>query len=257
MRSIAATNVPLEEAVTAGRFREDLFYRLAVARASISPLRERPGDILPLARYFADVYAARLDGGRRTRVPAFTAAAERRLLTHPWMGNIRELENAIHHALLVCHDGCITPDDLPLIAMPRRRAAPASAPSRAPESPAGLPDARLVLRSALRSLYDEGAPQLWDEIEEMVIRTAYEHSGHNQLQTARLLGVSRNVVRARLLQFGMESRRLGGSDAREADLVREERRDGLAAAAGGGSPTATRCSSTGASAHRPRVEGVE
>src|SRR5947208_728958 len=83
----------LEEAVAAGHFREDLFYRLAVAKVSVAPLRERPGDILPLARYFLNVYAGKLGTGRP--VPGLSPLAEQSLLRHAWMGNIRELENAI------------------------------------------------------------------------------------------------------------------------------------------------------------------
>jgi sigma-54-specific transcriptional regulator len=208
VRLIAATNVRLEEAVAAGHFREDLFYRLAVAKVSVDALRDRAGDILPLARYFLEVYASRLGTGGSVGVPALTAAAERCLLAHPWMGNIRELENAIHHALLVCRGGQITPEDLPLITMPPRRSSGAhptlSAPLPTEVTPPPIPvlDPRAKLRGALRELYDEGAPGLWSDIEEMVMLTAYEHSRENQLRTARLLGVSRNVVRARLLQFG-------------------------------------------------------
>ncbi len=208
VRLIAATNVRLEEAVAAGHFREDLFYRLAVAKVSVDALRDRVGDILPLAQYFLAVYANRLGTTGSAGVPALTAAAERCLLGHPWMGNIRELENAIHHALLVCRGGQITPEDLPLITMPPRRPTGSHAtlgalpPAEVTPPPTPVLDPRAKLRSALRELYDEGAPGLWSDIEEMVMLTAYEHSRENQLRTARLLGVSRNVVRARLLQFG-------------------------------------------------------
>jgi aliphatic sulfonates family ABC transporter substrate-binding protein len=205
VRLIAATNVRLEEAVASGHFREDLFYRLAVAKVSVDALRDRPGDILPLARYFLDVYAAKLGNRGRPEVPRLGAAAERCLLSHPWMGNIRELENAIHHALLVCRGPEIGPEDLPLITLPPRRQTGSFASlSAEPPTPQPVPraDPRAVLRKTLKEIYDEGAPDLWNEIEEMVMLTAYEHSEENQLRTARLLGVSRNVVRARLLQFG-------------------------------------------------------
>jgi aliphatic sulfonates family ABC transporter substrate-binding protein len=227
VRLIAATNVRLEEAVAAGHFREDLFYRLAVAKVSVDALRDRAGDILPLAHYFLAVYASRLGTGGSAGVPTLTAAAERCLLAHPWMGNIRELENAIHHALLVCRGGQITPEDLPLITMPPRRSTGAHAtlsatlPVETTPSPIPVLDPRDKLRSALRELYDEGAPGLWSDIEEMVMLTAYEHSRENQLRTARLLGVSRNVVRARLLQFGAL---VGGS--REGDDSEETAKPG-------------------------------
>jgi sigma-54-specific transcriptional regulator len=209
VRLIAATNVKLEEAVAAGHFREDLFFRLAVANVSVAALRERPGDVLPLAQYFLQVYWSRLRKERRGEVPELTPEAQNALLAHPWMGNIRELENAIHHALLVCKGGRITPDDLPLIKLPHRRTPTGPLPMLGPElapSPPVPPepvDARAAFQKLARTLCEEGGPHLWDDIEEMVIRAAYEHARQNQLRMARLLGVSRNVVRARLLQFGI------------------------------------------------------
>ncbi len=202
VRLIAATNVRLEEAVAAGHFREDLFFRLAVAKLTVEALRDRPGDILPLAGYFLEVYASKLGTRGRSEVPRFSPAAERCLLGHNWMGNIRELENAIHHALLVCRGPEIEPEDLPLIRLPPRRQTGSFTPLVAePTAPARV-DPRQALRTALKDLYREGGPDLWNEIEAMVMLTAYEHSDENQLRTARLLGVSRNVVRARLLQYG-------------------------------------------------------
>jgi len=200
VRLVAATNVNLEDAVADGRFREDLFYRIAVAKVEIPPLRARPGDILPLARHFLHSYAQRAANGNG--VPAITTATERALLDHAWTGNIRELENAMHHALLICRDGRIAPDDLPLIKMASRRSPGAGASVVAVRSVDAVPDTRAALREALVSLYKEGAPKLWQELERTIVLTAFEHSRQNQLRTARLLGVTRNVVRARLRQFG-------------------------------------------------------
>src|ERR1700722_19274127 len=91
VRLIAATNVRLEEAVTAGHFREDLFYRLGGGQGTGDARPDRPGGNPPPARPFLEVYAARLGGGGRAGIPTLTPAAERCLLAHPWMGNIREL----------------------------------------------------------------------------------------------------------------------------------------------------------------------
>ncbi|WP_437683965.1 sigma-54 interaction domain-containing protein [Sorangium sp. So ce131] len=201
VRLIAATNVDLEEAVTARKFREDLFYRLNVATLSLPPLRERPGDILPLARYFIDLYARRLGAAPA----ALTTEAAARLLEHPWPGNIRELENAIHHALLVCKGSQIVAADLRLTALQ-----PKSASSSPPPSERGTPVASQVrptpqaasLEGALLALFEQNLPNLHEQIEETIIRTAYRYCDRNQLQTARLLGISRNIVRARLAQFG-------------------------------------------------------
>src|SRR4051794_34953280 len=86
LRLVVATNVSLIEAVAAGRFREDLFYRLNVAALTLPPLRERPRDILPLTRYFLGFYRQRLRLGE----VSLSGQAEAQLLAHPWPGNIRE-----------------------------------------------------------------------------------------------------------------------------------------------------------------------
>jgi aliphatic sulfonates family ABC transporter substrate-binding protein len=194
VRLIAATNVNLELAVGAGRFREDLYYRLHVAHLAIAPLRERPDDLLPLARHFLASYAARL-GIARAGLRADAAA---HLLAHKWPGNIRELENAIHHALLVACDGNVTPLDLHLLAGPSR--APSSPPAEVAPAPG---DARGALEKAFALFFEQDRPELHAEIEEILFRSAYEFSEKNQLRTARLLGISRNIVRARLLEFGL------------------------------------------------------
>ncbi|MCW5623343.1 MAG: sigma-54-dependent Fis family transcriptional regulator [Burkholderiales bacterium] len=193
LRLVAATNVRLEEAVAAGRFREDLYYRLNVATLTLLPLRDRPGDILPLARHFLNLYTRRLG----TERIAFSAAAERALEQHPWPGNIRQLENVIHHALLVCRGNSIQPADLHLAA-PRVTdvASPMSPPAGAGRDP------EAALRAALLDLFETDASDLYHRIEEAVVRTAFEYCHGNQLQTARLLGITRNVLRARLQKIG-------------------------------------------------------
>jgi len=193
VRLVAATNANLAEDVAGGRFRADLFYRLNVAAVALRPLRERPGDILPLAEHFVGVYGRRLGCGE----PTLTAAAIARLLGHAWPGNIRELENVIHHAVVVCRDQRIDADDLRLLTLPPRAPAPAPA-SRSPGAAGGDP-----LEAALLGMFEDEGPNLYERIEETVIRAAYRYCDGNQLQTARLLGISRNVVRARLIQFGL------------------------------------------------------
>jgi sigma-54-specific transcriptional regulator len=187
VRLIAATNVKLEEAVLAGRFREDLYYRLNVAALNLLPLRQRPGDIMPLARHFLRFYGQRL-GCPETRL---SAAAEQALSVHSWPGNIRELENAIHHALLVARNGIITPAELNLSTLPVRGC------RTAPRSPGE------ELDRLLDALCENGGPDLYARIERALLRAAYKQCSGNQLATARLLGLSRHVVRARLIQYGI------------------------------------------------------
>jgi sigma-54 dependent transcriptional regulator len=192
VRVIAATNINLEEAVAAGRFREDLYYRLQVATLHIPPLRERLGDILPLAQFFLELYGERLG----LKDPELSAEAIDVMVNrHSWPGNIRELENVIHHALLVCRENVVRPDDLHLSSL---RPRPATSDSANLHS--GDPDKGL--RGALLALFEAGRPDLYTEIEAAVMKTAYEFCHRNQLQTARLLGISRNIVRARLMQCG-------------------------------------------------------
>ncbi|RYZ10122.1 MAG: AAA family ATPase [Myxococcales bacterium] len=192
VRLIAATNVSLQQAVAAGHFREDLFYRLNVAPLILPPLRERPGDILPLVEYFIAFYQQRLG----ITAPTLSEQAIQRLLQHGWPGNIRELENAVHHALLVCQGGYVTPKDLQLSSMPARV-------SRLPERVASEPvTPESALSAGLEQLFDADVPDLWAAIERTVMSKAYEYCERNQLQTARLLGISRNIVRARLLEYG-------------------------------------------------------
>lgn len=107
VRVVAATNRVLRDEVAAGRFREDLFFRLNVIPIHLQPLRERRDDVLPLARHFLTRHAA--DAGRQL---TFAAETEHALLTHTWRGNVRELENAIERGVVLARGNEITPEDL-------------------------------------------------------------------------------------------------------------------------------------------------
>jgi transcriptional regulator with GAF, ATPase, and Fis domain len=108
-RLIAATNRELSADVRSGAFREDLYHRLNVISVRVPPLRERPGDILPLARYFLDRSSVRC--GRR--VTDISSGAEACLLSYSWPGNVRELENAIERAVVLGETDSLLPEDLP------------------------------------------------------------------------------------------------------------------------------------------------
>ena len=185
VRIIAATNVNLEQAVAASHFRADLYYRFNVATIQLSPLRERPGDIMPLAKHFLKIYGERLGYGEIKLSPA----TEVTLLNYDWPGNIRELENAIHRAILVCPSNCLRPEDFQLSGIRILE----------PESIVSMTS----LENALQRLCEQAPPKLFEIMEETIIRTAFGFCEENQVQTARLLDISRNVLRHKLGLYGM------------------------------------------------------
>ena len=188
VRVLAATNVQLEKAINVGRFREDLYYRLNVVSLALSPLRERTGDILPLTRHFIQTYSQRLGYGPIS----VSHLAEHKLKRYSWPGNIRELENVIHHTLLICRNAVIEPDDLRLSGLRIERQNDNDTD----------PSAEALLARAFQKLFEEQAGALHEKVEDALLRAAYHFSHHNQVHTANLLGLSRNVARARLIKIG-------------------------------------------------------
>jgi DNA-binding NtrC family response regulator len=108
VRVVAATNRDLRAEVSAGRFREDLYFRLAVIPIALPPLRERPEDVLPLARHFLERWNQRLE----RQVAGWSPEVEALLLRHPWPGNVRELENAVERGVVLATGERIELDDL-------------------------------------------------------------------------------------------------------------------------------------------------
>lgn len=210
VRVIAATNLRLEEAIAAGNFREDLWYRLNVVNLQLLPLRERQGDILPLAQHFISAYARRL---HRSSV-ALDEPAKCKLLAHDWRGNIRELENVIHHTLLLKrHDGAIGAEDLhlsPAASRPQTTAlatTPAAVRGSAAASAAAAQQVHQEglagLEQALARLLEDGVEDLHEQVNAALLQAAYLFCHHNQVHTAEVLGISRNMVRSRLVELGL------------------------------------------------------
>ena len=191
VRLIAATNSDLTQAVAEGRFREDLYYLLKVVHLQTPALRERPGDILPLARHFIDRYCARLN----FPYARLSSEAESLLLNHEWPGNIRELENAIQHALLIGQGGVLDTGCFILAKLDRSQ-------SLHRDHPFGREALVSQLESVLGGLFDAMPGLVADLVDRSLISTAFRHCRHNQVKTAQLLGVSRNVLRGRLIQYG-------------------------------------------------------
>jgi DNA-binding NtrC family response regulator len=188
VRMIAATNVDLQKKVEEGRFRSDLFYRLEVVTIPLLGLRERRADILPLARHFLEIYGERLQAGRLE----LSASAEEALFRHDWPGNIRELENAIHRATLICQNGRIEVADIGLGA-------------RANIAETGNPLAPLEerIRPFVMQLLQGGHERLLDRMVDTAVTEAFRQCGANQIRTAEALGVTRNVVRTHLKNLGL------------------------------------------------------
>ncbi len=178
VRVVAATARDLEVDARAGRFREDLFYRLDVVSVRLPSLAERPEDVPPLIRALLARHALRL--GRAE--PALAPEAARALLEYAWPGNVRELENALEHALVLAQGGTIGLADLP--------AAVRSGGVRAAPERADVPDLSLHGRAAAA--------------EEAAIRAALERSGGNRRQAAALLGVSVRTLFYRLRRLRIE-----------------------------------------------------
>lgn len=190
VRVVAATNVELEKAIIAGNFREDLYYRINVAYIKLPPLRERTGDILPLANYFIEEYAKRLG----KNILALDKTAEKKLLSYEWPGNIRELENVIHHTLLICNNNAITAQDLHFSRLPLKQPTPT-------DSIADISTEELLTKAFTR-LFNDQSEDIYQLVEKTLLHTAYNYCFHNQVHTAQLLGVSRNIVRAKLIEYG-------------------------------------------------------
>jgi sigma-54-specific transcriptional regulator len=187
VRVVAATNVDLVRAVDNEHFRRDLYYRINVAPVDLPPLRDRRDEIMPLAHHFVAVY------GRKLGVDdvSITREAERRLLAYDWPGNIRELENVIHFAIIMSRDNRVDADDLRL---------PTPASDGGPCAGSGCEhQLALMLRKMLVSETDA----LYENVERVLVTTAFDHCGGNQVRTARQLGISRNILRSQLKRFGL------------------------------------------------------
>jgi transcriptional regulator with PAS, ATPase and Fis domain len=170
VRIVAATNVNLENAVQAGAFREDLYYRLNVIHVAVPSLRERPEDVPLLVHHFLARAKEKLG---RTNVMSVSRAAAQLLAEYHWPGNVRELENTIERAVLLCNSETIEPKDLP------QRVLGLGAEKRI--SPR-LPDTGLDLRNAVETF------------ENQLIRQALERTKWNKKQAAGLLGLNRTTL---------------------------------------------------------------
>jgi two-component system, NtrC family, response regulator AtoC len=177
-RVLATTNLALAEAVAAGRFRADLFFRLNVVHLEVPPLRERREDIAPLCRRFLRVYAQRYHRSARDLPPDVL----RSFLAYDWPGNVRELENAVRRFLIL--------EDLQgVLAAPAARRAPVAAPAVPTPPPADTPSLRAVAARAA------------DEAEREVVLRVLEETRWNRKEASRRLQVSYKALLNKLKRW--------------------------------------------------------
>jgi two-component system response regulator AtoC len=182
VRLIAATNRDLAAEVKAGKFREDLFYRLNVVPIRVPPLRERPEDIEPLVHTFVRQYADRYGMGTVEVEPALVEAMK----SYAWPGNVRDLENTVARLL------ALAPDERLTLALWRSSSEPRAPSSSQP--PSGDPGPSHPLRARVEAF------------ERAIIAEQFESSNKNQSETARRLGVSRPALIEKLHKYGLIER---------------------------------------------------
>src|SRR6202162_4630079 len=175
VRVIAATNQDLRAALEQGTFREDLYYRLNVLPINIPPLRERKEDIPFLAEHFVK----KLGKDLGSPVQSISDAAMQRLLEYHWPGNVRELENVLERSMVLANGSVLEAGDVKLDMAPAARFTVAD------------------------NFLPEGTTL--DQYEQSIIREALKRANGNKSQAARMLGLTRNALRYRLSQMGIES----------------------------------------------------
>ena len=206
IRVLATSNRDMPAEIAAGRFREDLYYRLNVFPLRIPALRERPGDILPLARHFLARHAARL-----RRQARFSPEAESLLGMHDWPGNVRELENTMHRMLILAVGDSVGADtvrmclpQLQAVAAPAA-AAPASAAFAAVAAPAAVAAAAPAEAANSAALPPAGArPANMKDLEREHILATLREFGGSRRKTVEKLGISERTLRYKLQQYREE-----------------------------------------------------
>ncbi len=200
VRIIAATNRDLEAEVVEGRFREDLYHRLNVLPITLPPLRERREDI-PL---LVDFFASRLSQEESMDMPSFSARALDMLSNQDWPGNVRELQHCIQRAAVLSGGYTVTADEIHEIL------------EQQPDTRQGHSyddEMDVVKRMAKKALHEKGKSPMRDfteMAEATILREALLETGGNQTQAAKLLGVSRPSVQAKMKKYGVESHTIIG-----------------------------------------------
>ncbi|MEM9732814.1 MAG: sigma-54 dependent transcriptional regulator [Pseudomonadota bacterium] len=194
-RLICATNRDLTSLVSSGDFREDLFYRVNAFPIHVPPLRERREDIVPLARYFTQRLGVE---ERRRHVSGIQPKAEAMLLGYDWPGNVRQLENAIFRALVLCEGTTLAKEDFPQIALAAGEDLPlptVAAPSMAPE---------IMAMDGVPFIDEIGELRPLEAVEADVIAHAIRHHNGRMTSVARDLGIGRSTLYRKMKEYGLE-----------------------------------------------------
>ncbi|MBL7190623.1 sigma-54-dependent Fis family transcriptional regulator [bacterium] len=204
-RVIAATNKPLQEAVAAGEFRRDLYYRLAVITLKIPPLRERIEDIPELGQFFLEKYNER----NKKAVKSISPSAMNHLLSYRWEGNVRELENVIERAIVLAEGDIITLDLLPAEMISGAGGIHSEEYSAPQNNDIGIDsadfsdDAVSALKKEGRSLW-EISQQASSESEKGAIEEALRKTAGNKSRAAKLLKISRGALYQKLREYQID-----------------------------------------------------
>ncbi|MCK5544985.1 MAG: sigma-54-dependent Fis family transcriptional regulator, partial [Desulfobulbaceae bacterium] len=182
IRIVAATNKDLKEEVEKGNFREDLYYRLDVLHIHLPPLRERMDDIPLLVGHFLKKNRTRLD------LPGLEISpnALRVLTTLPWEGNVRELENTIERAAILCTGNRIEPEDV-----------------AGPDTPGLHKAAQWNVDFDPEGLFPAGTPlpEIMNGIEKKLVKEAMKNAGHVQTRAAETLGITKSLLQYKIKKF--------------------------------------------------------
>ncbi len=194
VRVICATNRRLEKAMAEGSFREDLFHRLNVVVVQIPPLRERREDVPLLVDYFLDRFSRELE----IEKPPVAEAALETLVNYPWPGNVRELEHVIHRVLIFTRGYTIQASDLP-----RALVRPGAAAATTGDAESDRQWLELIRAHLSSHAGPHAHDQLLETVERLLLTEALGRTRGNQTHAARLLGLARPTLHAKMQKFGL------------------------------------------------------
>jgi len=192
IRIISATNRDLQDEVSEGRFREDLYFRLNVLNLHVPPLRERKSDILPLVHHFVQRFAA----SENRPLKSLSKHAREFLLSHPWHGNVRELENVIHRVIVLSDNDLIEIDDLSYILLQSNKR-----------------DSKIDIQSkeitptgpyTIMALSPDGSIKTINALEKEAMLIALYHHNNNVTQAARSLGIAKSTFYKKMKLHGID-----------------------------------------------------